>query len=84
MLFGLSFTFQAPRPLSQLDLEKALATSKKTKVAASEYSGFSLQSPSRWTVPGESGDSQFQAAIHEVSKLVVSHMINLQSDSQDP
>ncbi|KAK8465311.1 hypothetical protein PHAVU_009G048700 [Phaseolus vulgaris] len=44
----------APRPLSQLDLEKALATSQKTKVAASEYAGFSLQSPSRWSVPGES------------------------------
>ncbi|KAK7410743.1 hypothetical protein VNO78_01783 [Psophocarpus tetragonolobus] len=73
-----------PRPLSQLDLEKALATSQKTKVAASEYSGFNLQSPSRWSVPGESGDSQIQAAINEFSKLVVSHMINLQSDSQDP
>ncbi|KAH1255629.1 ATPase family AAA domain-containing protein 1-A [Glycine max] len=49
----------APRPLSQLDLEKALATSQKTNVAASEYSGFSLQSPSRWTVPGESVDASF-------------------------
>ncbi|KAL9312837.1 hypothetical protein ACSQ67_018289 [Phaseolus vulgaris] len=74
----------APRPLSQLDLEKALATSQKTKVAASEYAGFSLQSPSRWSVPGESGDSQIQAAINEFSKLVVSHMINLQPESQDP
>ncbi|TKY74050.1 ATPase family AAA domain-containing protein 1-A [Spatholobus suberectus] len=74
----------APRPLSQLDLEMAIATSQKTKVAASEYGGFSLQSPSRWTAPGESGDSQIQAAINEFSKLVVSHMINLQSDSQDP
>jgi len=70
--------------LSQLDLEKALATSQKTKVAASEYAGFSLQSPSRWSVPGESGDSQIQAAINEFSKLVVSHMINLQPESQDP
>ncbi|WVZ20066.1 hypothetical protein V8G54_007388 [Vigna mungo] len=74
----------APRPLSQLDLEKAIATSLKTKVAASEYAGFSLQSPSRWSVPGDSGDSQIQAAINEFSKLVVSHMINLQPESQDP
>ncbi|XP_061358188.1 uncharacterized protein LOC133302436 isoform X1 [Gastrolobium bilobum] len=73
----------APRPLSQLDLEKALATSQKTKVAASEYGGLSLQSPSRWSVHGESGDYQLQAAINEFSKLVVSHMINLQSDAQD-
>lgn len=70
--------------MSQIDLEKALATSQKTKVAASEYGGLSLQSP-RWTVPSESGDYPLQAAINEFSKLVVSHMINLhQSDAQDP
>ncbi|CBI23057.3 unnamed protein product, partial [Vitis vinifera] len=34
----------APRPLSQLDLEKVLATSRKTKVAASEYTGLNPQS----------------------------------------
>ncbi|XP_004502710.1 uncharacterized protein [Cicer arietinum] len=45
----------APRPLSQFDLEKALSTSRKTSVAASEYGGLNLQSSSRWTTcPGES------------------------------
>ncbi|KAE9604041.1 putative adenosinetriphosphatase [Lupinus albus] len=74
-----------PRPLSQLDLEKALATSQKTNVAASEYGGISLQSPSRFTVHSESGDYPLQAAINEFSKLMVSHMLNLhQSDAQDP
>ncbi|QHO29679.1 hypothetical protein HN51_018091 [Arachis hypogaea] len=67
-----------PRPLSQLDLEKVLDTSQKTKAAASAYSGLSS---SRWT-PSESGDYQLQAAINEISKLVVSHMINLHA--QDP
>ncbi|KAI4307059.1 hypothetical protein L6164_030289 [Bauhinia variegata] len=43
----------APRPLSQSDLEKALATSQKTKVAASECIGLNIQSP-RWTGHGES------------------------------
>ena len=33
------FVCQVPRPLSQLDLEKVLATSKKTQVAAGEYCG---------------------------------------------
>lgn len=76
--------FQAPRPLSQFDLEKALSTSRKTSVAASEYGGLNLQSSSRWTTcPGESGDYQVQAAINEFSKLMLSRMINLQSDSQD-
>ncbi|XP_057453601.1 uncharacterized protein LOC130745393 isoform X2 [Lotus japonicus] len=68
----------ASRPLSELDLAKALATSRKTKVAANEYGGLNLR------VQGESGDYQIQAAINEFSKLVVSHMVNLQSDSQDP
>ncbi|RDY06217.1 ATPase family AAA domain-containing protein 1-A, partial [Mucuna pruriens] len=60
----------APRPLSQLDLEKALATSRKTTVAATEYNGLS-------------GDYQVQAAINELSKFVVSHMINRQPDAKD-
>ena len=67
----------------QLDLVKALATSQKTKVAASSYGGLNLQSPPRW-INSESGDYQLQAAINEISKLVVSHMINLHSDAQDP
>ncbi|WJX34302.1 hypothetical protein P8452_22427 [Trifolium repens] len=68
-----------PRPLSQLDLEKALSTSRKTTVAANEYSRMSQPSSS-----GDSGDYQVQAAINEFSKLMISHMINLQTDSQDP
>ncbi|WJX34301.1 hypothetical protein P8452_22427 [Trifolium repens] len=39
-----------PRPLSQLDLEKALSTSRKTTVAANEYS--------RMSQPSSSGDSE--------------------------
>ncbi|KAK2444521.1 P-loop containing nucleoside triphosphate hydrolase superfamily protein [Trifolium repens] len=67
-----------PRPLTQLDLEKALSTSRKTTVAANEYSRMSQPSSS-----GDSGDYQVQAAINEFSKLMISRMINLQSDSQD-
>ncbi|KAL5567705.1 hypothetical protein UlMin_024280 [Ulmus minor] len=73
----------APRSLSQDDLENVLATSRKTKVAASEYSGLTPQSP-RWPRPGDSGDYPVQAAINELSKLVVSHVLNLQTDAQDP
>lgn len=58
-----------PRPLLELDLEKALATSKKTKVAASEYSRLS------------SRHADSDSAINEISKLVVSHILNLQSDN---
>ncbi|GMN44343.1 hypothetical protein TIFTF001_013544 [Ficus carica] len=74
----------APRPLYQTDLEKVLITSRKTKVAASEYSGLSGQSSSGWPRNSDSGDYPVQAAINELSKLVVSHVLNLQSDSQDP
>lgn len=83
-LFYLFVMFQGPRPLLQLDLEKALSTSRKTKVAANEYGGLNLQSPSNWTFSGESGDYQLQAAINDFSKLVVSRIVNLQSDAQDP
>ncbi|MBA0610798.1 hypothetical protein Godav_011580, partial [Gossypium davidsonii] len=72
----------APRPLSQSDLEKALATSRKTGVAANEYSRLSSQL-SGWSRQRESDDYQVQAAINELSKLVVSQIVNLQSDSQD-
>lgn len=66
-----------PRPLTQLDLEKALATSKKTQVAASEYSSLSSQS-SVWRSPVE-----VQAAINGISKLFVSRVRNIQPDSRD-
>lgn len=64
--------------MSQSDLEKVLATSKKTKVAASEYSGLT-----GWTGNMESGDYQLQAAIGELSKLVASQIFNIQPDRQD-
>ncbi|CAN8230265.1 unnamed protein product [Cochlearia groenlandica] len=65
------------RPLSQSDLEKVLATSKKTQVAAGEYSGLSSQS-SAWQEPDD-----VQAVISGISKLLVSQIINFQADSQD-
>ncbi|XP_059434994.1 uncharacterized protein LOC132167957 [Corylus avellana] len=72
----------APRPLSQADLEKVLATSIKTRVAASEYTG--LPSPSAgWSRNRDPADYQVQAAINELSKLVVSQILNIQSDAPD-
>ncbi|KAK9066490.1 hypothetical protein SSX86_013813 [Deinandra increscens subsp. villosa] len=73
-----------PRALSQADLEKVLVTSKKTKVAAREYSGLSSQSEI-WSVPRETttDDYQVQAAINELSKIVVSQIMNIKSDNQD-
>ncbi|KAL3846111.1 hypothetical protein ACJIZ3_003514 [Penstemon smallii] len=72
-----------PRPLSQADLERVLATTTKTKVAANEYSRLSTQS-SRWSEDRGTDDYQVQAAINELSKLVLSQIINIQSDAQDP
>lgn len=70
---------QEPRPLSQSDLEKVLATSKKTGVAASEYSRLSSLSGRTRTESDE-----VQDAISEViSKFVASQIVNLQPDSQD-
>ncbi|KAL3754228.1 hypothetical protein ACJRO7_001465 [Eucalyptus globulus] len=73
---------QTPRPLSQADLEKVLRTSKKTKLAASEYTRLSAESPS-WPRNGESDDYQVQAAMNELSRLVLSQIMNLRPDSQD-
>lgn len=74
---------QAPRPLSQLDLEKALATSRKTTDAAIEYNGLSADTL-RWARQREpGGDYQVQAAINELSKFVVSHMTSRQPDAKD-
>ncbi|KAJ8769732.1 hypothetical protein K2173_005938 [Erythroxylum novogranatense] len=70
-----------PRPLYQSDLEQVLARSTKTRVAASEYSWLSSQSAS-W--PRQSDDYQVQSTISELSKLVVSQILNLQSNSQHP
>ena len=54
-----------------------------TKVAANEYTGLSSQSPG-WSRNSESGDYPVQAAISELSKLVVSQILNIQSDAQEP
>ncbi|KAL0358850.1 UNVERIFIED_CONTAM: ATPase family AAA domain-containing protein 1 [Sesamum angustifolium] len=48
-----------PRPLSQADLERVIATTTKTKVAASEYSRLSLQQSSGWSRQRDSDDYQF-------------------------
>ncbi|KAI3783847.1 hypothetical protein L1987_42935 [Smallanthus sonchifolius] len=73
-----------PRPLSQADLEKVVVKSKKTRVAAREYSGLSSQSEV-WSVPKETttDDYQVHAAINELSKIVVSQIMNIRSDNQD-
>lgn len=70
-----------PRPLSQSDLEEVLATTRKTGVAANEYGRLSSQL-STWS-RREPDDYQVQAALNELSKLVVSQIVNLQPDSQD-
>ncbi|KAK8474255.1 hypothetical protein V6N12_074942, partial [Hibiscus sabdariffa] len=74
----------APRPLSQTDLERVLDTSRKTGVAADEYSRLSSQLPG-WSRQNqsESDDYQVQAAINELSKVVASQIANLHSDPQD-
>ncbi|KAL2457719.1 P-loop containing nucleoside triphosphate hydrolase superfamily protein [Abeliophyllum distichum] len=71
-----------PRSLSQSDLEKVIYQTTKTKVAASDYSRLSSQSS--WPGHRDSDDYQVQAAINELSKLVVSQILNIQTDSQDP
>ncbi|KAK9075246.1 hypothetical protein SSX86_003567 [Deinandra increscens subsp. villosa] len=73
-----------PRPLSQADLERVVVTSKKTRVAAREYSGLSSQSEV-WSVPRETApdDYQVHAAINELSKIVVSQILNIRSENQD-
>lgn len=81
----LFFNFQEPRPLSQVDLEKVLATSRKAGAAASTYTGLSSQALGGWSRHREGDDYQVQAAISELSKLVVSQILNIQSDpQQDP
>ncbi|XP_059667284.1 uncharacterized protein LOC132312795 [Cornus florida] len=71
-----------PRPLSQADLEKVLATSSKTRVAASEYTRLNSQLPV-WARNSEPDDYQVQAAINEVSRIVFSQLLNIQSDAQN-
>lgn len=72
--------YDAPRPLKQSDMEKVLATSKKTRVAAHEYSR--LSQSSSWAPQREGGeDYPVQSAINELSKLVVSQILNMQADN---
>lgn len=72
-----------PRPVSQSDLERVISTTTKTNIAAIEFSRLNSQS-SGWSQQRESDDYQVQAAISELSKLVVSQILNLQSGAQDP
>ncbi|XP_075485352.1 uncharacterized protein LOC142525067 [Primulina tabacum] len=69
-----------PRPLSMNDLERVLTTTTKTKVAAGEYVRLSSLS-SGWSSQRESDD--YQTVINELSKLVVSQILNIRSDAQD-
>ena len=75
--------FQEPRPLSQSDLEKVLATKRKSKAAASEYTRMSSQLPG-WSGNREPDDNQVRAALSELSKLMVSQVLNIQAEDQDP
>lgn len=77
-----AFLFQEPRPLSQADLERVISTTTKTTIAASEYSRLNSMS-SGWPRQRDSDDYQVQAAISELSKLVVSQILNLQPDAPD-
>ncbi|XP_065863118.1 uncharacterized protein [Euphorbia lathyris] len=72
--------FSTPRALSQKDLEKVVSTSTKTRVAANEYTRSSSQVGGGWS-PRQSDD--VQATITELSKLVVSQILNLQAPDTD-
>ncbi|XP_077248484.1 P-loop containing nucleoside triphosphate hydrolases superfamily protein [Tasmannia lanceolata] len=69
-----------PRALTQSDLERVL-TSKKARTSASEYRY--NPSSSSWPVNRDQDDDQVQIAISELSKLM-SHIVNLRSEPQDP
>ncbi|XP_077245631.1 uncharacterized protein LOC143885372 isoform X1 [Tasmannia lanceolata] len=71
---------QRLRALTQSDLERALS-SKKPRTSASEYR-YNPQSSS-WSTHREQDDFQVQIAISELSKLM-SRIVNLQSEAQDP
>lgn len=78
----LCFQIQEPRAITQEDFEKVLATSKKTKIAASEFSRLNLQSLGL-SRKRDSEDYQVQAAISGLSKLVMSQIANLHSDDNE-
>lgn len=72
---------QVPRALAQSDLESAILTSKKAKAATSEY----RNDPhlAAWSRDREQDDYQVQIAISELSKIM-SRIVNIQSEDQDP
>ncbi|XP_057774190.1 uncharacterized protein LOC130993350 [Salvia miltiorrhiza] len=72
-----------PRPLAQSDLERVISTTTKTNVAAVEFGRFSSQSSGLYQ-QRDPDDYQVQAAIGELSRLVVSQILNLQTGGQDP
>ncbi|CAH9111929.1 unnamed protein product [Cuscuta epithymum] len=73
-----------PRALSELDLEKVVTSSKNTKTAASEYYSRLGSQIGGWSPSGEhSDDYQVKVAISELSKVVLSQIVNLQSESHD-
>lgn len=77
------FCFQEPRPLSQADLERVIATTIRTNVAASEYSILTSLSSAQ-SRQRESDDYEVHDAIDEVSNLIMSRILSIQSLSQDP
>ncbi|CAH9111057.1 unnamed protein product [Cuscuta europaea] len=73
-----------PRALSEVDLEKVVTTSKNTKTAASEYYSRLGSQIGGWSQSGEhSDDYQVKVAISELSRVVLSQIVNLQSESHD-
>ncbi|KAL7108195.1 hypothetical protein ACP275_06G099600 [Erythranthe tilingii] len=66
-----------PRPLSQADLERVITTTKKTNVAANEYSSLS----SGWQRQGEDSDGSHVTIT--LSELL-SKLVNLQPEPRDP
>ncbi|KAK1273888.1 Katanin p60 ATPase-containing subunit A1 [Acorus gramineus] len=69
-----------PRALTQADLETAIATSKKTKIAATEFK-FGSELASRMKGKGKDSEA-IQNAISELSK-VMTHLLVVQSETQD-
>ncbi|KAK1326362.1 Katanin p60 ATPase-containing subunit A1 [Acorus calamus] len=68
-----------PRALTQADLETAIATSKKTKIAATEFK-FGSELASRMKGKGKDSEA-IQNAISELSK-VMTHLLVVQSETQ--
>ncbi|CAI0452572.1 unnamed protein product [Linum tenue] len=65
-----------------LDQEKKGKKHQRTGVAATEYNRSSSQSPG-WPRQSSDDDDHVHATINQLSKLVVSQILNLQPDSRD-